>query len=342
LQRRTISAEAKLGAIIIAVVAISFVALMVGRYIIMPDEILNMFLTKLLNGPQTWSNDLETVVMNVRLPRIFAALLVGAALSGSGAAYQGLFRNPMVSSDILGVSAGASFGAVLGILLSMDFLYIQLMAFAFGLLAVTITYLTASRWSKNSDALLSLILGGIIVGMVFTSFISLTKYLADPLSKLPAITFWLMGGLSSIRSAEVEGILGPVLLGLLPMFLLRWKFNILTLGDEEARALGVNTARLRKIIIFCATLMTASAVAVAGIIGLVGLIVPHLARFAVGPDYRVLMPASVFMGGGFLLLVDTLSRTILSVEIPLGILTSIIGAPIFMYLLLTSRRTSEC
>ena len=319
-------------------VVLCFGSFLIGRYPVTPDNVFHILLAKLFSWPQTWTDDMETIIIHVRLPRILAALLVGAALATSGAAYQGMFRNPMVSPDILGVSAGASFGAVLAIMLSLDFFWIEFFAFAFGLLAVAVTYLTSTKLSKNNDTMLVLVLAGIIVSMVFSSLVALVKYLADPFSKLPAITFWLMGGLSTISVAEVALIVGPMLIGLIPLVFMRWKLNVMSFGDEEAQALGVNVDRVRSIIVLCATLMTASAVAVSGVVGLVGLIVPHLTRLLVGPNYKVLLPASMIIGGGFLLIVDTVSRTLWSVEIPLGILTSIIGAPIFMYLLLASRR----
>ncbi|MBP2655687.1 MAG: putative transporter permease protein [Firmicutes bacterium] len=338
MKRTVLTDRAKLQMIAALLVLVCFASFFVGRYPVEPDAVLGIMAAKLFWLPHAWSGDMETVVMTVRLPRILAALLVGAALSASGAAYQGMFRNPMVSPGILGVSAGASFGAALAILLSLDFIWIQFAAFGFGLAAVAVTYLASTKLSKSRDTMLVLILAGIIVGTVFTSFVSLIKFLADPLDKLPTITFWLMGGLSTVNLSDIGMIVIPIMAGLIVLILLRWKLNVMSFGDEEAQALGVNTGRLRCVVIFCATLITASAVSVSGIIGLVGLIVPHLTRLVVGPNYKVLLPASVMMGAIFLLVVDNFSRILWSVEIPLGILTSIIGAPIFMYLLLTSQR----
>lgn len=281
---------------------------------------------------------METVVFRIRLPRILAAMLVGAALSASGAAYQGMFKNPMVSPGILGVSAGASLGAALAILLSCGIVGIQFGAFAGGMLAVAITYFVSAWLGKRGDTTLVLILTGIIVGMLFTSFLSLIKYAADPYTKLPAITYWLMGSLASVNGRDVSAALWPVGLGLFLLLLLRWNLNVMSFGDEEAKALGVNTARLRLLVIVCATLMTASAVAISGVIGLVGLVVPHLARLLVGPDYERLLPAATLLGSLFLLVVDNLARTLYAVEIPLGILTSFIGAPFFLYLLINTRK----
>jgi iron complex transport system permease protein len=278
------------------------------------------------------------VLLQVRFPRILAGVLIGAGLATSGAAYQGLFRNPMVSPDILGASAGAGFGAASGILLGFGIVGIECMSFAFGLAAVLLTCAAAGRLARSGDPILTLVLVGILVGSIFTALVSLAKYVADPYSKLPAITFWLMGSLAAIHVRDVEFALAPMLVGLVPLVLLRWNLNVLSFGEEEARALGAATGKLRWIIILCATLLTASAVSVAGMVGWVGLVIPHLARMIVGPDYRVLLPASLLLGGTYMLLVDDLARTILSTEIPLGILTSLVGAPFFLYLLMRAQR----
>jgi iron complex transport system permease protein len=322
---------------IVVLAVLVFVSFLIGRYPLSPGMALRMFVGKALHLPQVWTDDMEAVLFRIRLPRIVAAMMVGAALSTSGAAYQGMFRNPLVSPDILGVSAGASFGAALAILLSWGIIGIQAAAFGFGLLAVMVTYLVSTRLSKNRDTVLVMILTGVIVGTLFSSFVSLIKYMADPTSKLPAITFWLMGSLASVSSHDVRMALIPILLGLIPLVLLRWKLNVMSFGDEEAKTLGINTGVLRFVVIICATLMTASAVSISGVVGLVGLIVPHLARLLVGPNYKVLLPVSILMGCMFLLGVDDLARAMYSVEIPLGIITSIIGAPIFLYLLLNNR-----
>jgi iron complex transport system permease protein len=278
------------------------------------------------------------VLLHVRLPRIVAGILIGAGLSASGAAYQGLFRNPMVSPDILGASAGAGFGAAAGILLGFGIPGIQCVSFVFGLAAVLVTCAAAARLSRTGDPILTLVLVGILVGSIFTALISLAKYVADPYSKLPAITFWLMGSLAAIHVRDVEFAVAPMLLGLAPLVLLRWNLNVLSFGDEEARALGAETGRLRWIVILCSTLLTASAVSVAGMVGWVGLVIPHLARMIVGPDYRVLLPASLLLGATYMLLVDDLARSVYATEIPLGIMTSLVGAPFFLYLLMRSQR----
>lgn len=318
-------------------VILFFCSFIVGRYFVAPETVLAILLTKVMNLPQLWTSDAEQAVVYLRLPRIVAAVLIGAALASAGAAYQGLFKNPLVSPDVLGVSAGASFGAALGILLSFNAMGIQGLAFLFGLLAVMFTY-SISKWlCKNGDAILFMILAGIIVGTLFTSFVSLIKYVSDPESKLPQITFWLMGSLASVTEKDLGIAFVPIVSGMTILTLLRWQLNIMSFGDEEAKALGVNIGRLRLIVIVCATLVTASAVSLSGMISLVGLIVPHLARLLFGANYKILFPASILLGGIFLLLVDDLARSLYTVEIPLGILTSIIGAPFFLYLLANAR-----
>jgi iron complex transport system permease protein len=258
-------------------------------------------------------------------------MIVGAALSISGASFQGIFRNPLVSPDILGVSAGAGFGAALAILFSQGSLIIQIMAFLTGLTAVSITYSISKSFRGNTT--LMMVLGGIAIAALFTAFTSCIKYVADPYSKLPEITFWLMGSLATVNASSVITILIPIFLGFTILLLVRWRINALSIGDEEARSLGVNTDNLRIIVILSCTLLTASAVSVSGIIGWVGLVIPHIARIFVGPDHKILLPASISLGAVFLLLVDGVCRTAAPVEIPLGILTAIVGAPFFIYLL---------
>lgn len=313
----------------------------VGRYGIPVGQLLRILLGKLLGLTPTWPDTVEKVLFNVRLPRILCGMMVGAALSGSGAAYQGIFKNPMVSPDILGASAGAGFGAALAILNNFSILGIEATAFLFGMAAVALTYFLSSSIGRNMNAVLVLVLTGMVVQSLFSAFTSVIKYEADPNNKLPEITFWLMGGLSSSTGKQVLMMLVPFVAGMIPLFLLRWRINILSFGEEEARALGVDTRRTRAVLILAATLLTSASIAVSGMIGWVGLIIPHLARLIVGPNYKVLMPASVLMGATFLLLVDDIARTVLVTEIPLGILTAIIGAPFFLYLLYRGRSTWE-
>jgi len=277
------------------------------------------------------------VLFAVRLPRIAAALLVGAALSAAGAVYQGLFRNPLVSPGILGVSTGAGLGAATGIFLSLPVVAIQGLAFATGLATVALVYGVATA-VRGHEPTLVLVLAGVVIGALAGACISLLKILADPYDQLPAITFWLLGSLASIRPGDVGTAAPAVLLSLVPLVLLRWRMNLMSLGDEEAAALGVDPSRLRVVFIAAATLMTASVVAISGVIGWVGLVMPHIARLLVGPNFNRLLPASMLMGAGYLLLVDTLARTMATTETPLGILTAFVGAPVFIWLLASGRR----
>ncbi len=323
--------------ILVPIVAILF-SITLGRYSISVKEVFEILIAKALGREIDYPKIVDTVIFQVRIPRILTAMLVGSALSVSGAVYQGMFRNPMVSPDILGTSAGAGFGASLAILFSFSTLGIQAMAFIFGLIAVTLTYLISTRVGKGGNVMYVFILAGILIGTVFQSFISLSKYVADPYDKLPAITFWLMGSLSTISQRDLLMILPPFILGLVPLIAIRWHLNTLSFGEEEAKALGINTGRIRLLAMVCTTLLTASAVSVSGMIGWVGLIIPHLARMIVGPNFKSLIPASILMGGTYLLIVDNVARSVASIEIPLGILTSLIGAPFFIYLLMNTKK----
>lgn len=278
-----------------------------------------------------WPPVLETVVMQVRLPRVFAAMLIGGGLSVSGASFQGLFRNPLVSPYVLGVASGAGFGAALGILLWENPLAIQLSAFFFGMLAVGAAW-GMSRLYRSSGTMI-VILAGVVTGAFFQSLLSLIKYMADPDDKLPVIVYWLMGSLASITMDDLLAVLPAMGICLVGLFLVRWKLNVLTLGDEEARALGVEAGRLRFGVIIAVTVITSCAVSLCGIVGWVGLVVPHLARMVVGPDYRRLIPTSLALGACYLVLIDGLARNLAATEIPIGILTATVGAPFFAMLL---------
>jgi len=278
----------------------------------------------------------HTVVWDLRLPRALAAMLIGAALATAGAAYQTLFRNPLVSPDILGVSAGAGLGAVLGIFMGLSLLWIQGLAFAAGLGTVALVWLVA-RAASRADAVLILVLAGVAVAALLGAGISLLKLLADPYAQLPSITFWLMGGLHTITRDDLPWLAPGLVLALLPIWLLRWRINLLGLPDEEARALGQHPAQLRRVLVVAATLMTACAVSFSGIIGWVGLIVPHMARLLVGAEFSRLLPVSLLLGAGFLVATDLLARTVAAMELPLGVLTSLLGAPFFLFLLLRTR-----
>jgi len=316
----------------LALLALTALAFAVGRYPVSPAEVLSAL------AGQAADPTVNTVVLQVRGPRVLAALLVGAALAAAGSAYQGMFRNPLVSPDILGVSTGAALGAVLGIFLSQDILMTQMLAFAGGLGAVGLVYGVGSRL-RGHDPLLALVLTGVVIGTLLGSAIALLKYLADPYNQLPAITFWLLGSLAAISPKDIWYSMPLVLIGLAPMLLLRWRINLLALPDDEARALGVDTRRLRTIVIACATLMTASVVAISGIIGWVGLLVPHAARLLVGPDFGRLLPLAMLIGAAFMLVVDTLCRTLAMIEVPPGVLTALIGTPFFLWLFAFARRS---
>lgn len=320
-----------------------FVSLFIGRYEVVPSHVIQLLVAPIVNLlpaeivhiTPTWTPAEESVIYQIRLPRVLSAMIVGAGLSVAGAAYQGLFKNPLVSPDILGVSSGAGFGAALAILLSWNMMMIQLSAFGCAILAVTVTY-GLSRFYRTTPTLI-LVLSGIIVSAFFTALISLTKYVADPYEKLPAITFWLMGSLATVRYSDIMMVAPLFLVATIVLLLIRWRINLLAVGDDEARALGIDTKRMAQMIILCSTLITASAVCIAGIIGWVGLVVPHLGRMLVGPDYIRLLPICLLLGACYMLLIDDLARMLTSAEIPLGILTAIVGAPFFAYLL--SRRS---
>lgn len=317
------------------VLIVGLISLFFGRFYIEPKTILGILFSKIIPLQATWSGTMETIIFKVRFPRVFLAMIVGAMLSISGAAFQGMFHNPLVSPDVLGVSSAAGFGAAIAILLSGNIITIQLFALVFGIIGVIFTYLL-SRIHKTTPILM-LILSGVIVSAFFSALISLIKYIADPYEKLPEITFWLMGSLSTATMKDVLMILLPMIFCSSGLIFLGWRINILSMGDEEARSLGINTELLKGMIIVFATILTAAAVCVSGIIGWVGLIIPHVSRMIVGPDHRVLLPASLAIGAIYLTLIDNLSRSIYSAEIPLGILTAIIGLPFFAYLIRKSK-----
>jgi len=324
---------AVLGAVFLAVLLGS---LLVGRYALSPGQLIHMLWTRITGGAADWPISDDKVVFAVRLPRVAAAALVGAALAVSGAAYQGMFRNPMVSPDILGASTGAGFGAAVAILLGAGYFGISAAAFCCGLLAVAAAWLV-SRLSK-ADQAVALILAGMMISSLFSAGTSFVKLVADTQQQLPAITYWLMGSLSSIKDKDVVFLAIPVALGMIPLFFLRWRMNLLTVGEEEAQSMGVNTRRLRGAVIVCATLLTSASVAVSGMIGWVGLVIPHFCRMLFGYDYRRLIPAGALFGAAFLLAVDDIARLVTTGELPLGILTAFVGAPLFLYLIATGGR----
>ena len=317
--------------LVLLLLLVSIVSLVTGKYPLTLGELWQSLITA---GRAETNADL--VLWNLRLPRLFAGILVGASLAAAGASYQAMFRNPLVSPDILGVSAGAGLGAVFAIFLSLPLAAVQLFAFVGGLMAVALVYLI-SLTSRQFDPTLVLVLAGVAIGSLLGAGISLIKILADPYSQLATITFWLLGGLNAVSKSELLWALPFMLLGLLPLILLRWRINLLSLSDMEAQALGVNTGFLRFLLIICATLMTAAAVSFTGIIGWIGLVIPHVARLLVGPEFSRLLPSSLLIGSIFLVLTDNVARNAASIELPLGVLTSLIGAPFFLYLLLKGR-----
>ena len=299
-------------------------SLSMGRYSIKLDE---LFL--ILFGKQTGTS--STVIFSIRLPRIIAAVVVGASLSAAGSAYQGVFQNPMASPDILGASAGAGFGAALALLAGFNRVLVIISSFAFGLISVAIALFIVKN--AKGTMVLRLVLSGIIVSSLFQSGTSIIKLTADPNNKLPAITYWLIGSLNGIKADALLYAFIPMFFGLAVLFSLRWKMNIMTMGDEEAQSLGVEPDKVRLIVILAATLITSAAVSISGMIGWVGLIIPHVMRRICGNDYRYLVPASMIGGGIFLLFADNISRCVSAAGIPIGILTSILGAPIFFYII---------
>ena len=302
-----------------------------GRYPIGLKEMGGIIASRFVDIDQFWSNTQASLLLNHRMPRIILACLVGCCLAAAGASYQGVFQNPMAAPDILGASSGAAFGAALAILLDLGGTFTMLFAFLGSLGTVALVMFVGSR--ARGKRVLGLILAGIMIGSLISSGTSMIKLVADPEDQLPASTYWLMGSRNGTAPEDVWFALIPMAIGLVPLFLLRWRVNILTFGDEEARTMGVNPRQLRAVVIFCSTLVTAAAVSVSGVIGWVGLVIPHLTRRMVSNNYRHLMPASMLFGAIFLLMVDNVSRNLFATEIPIGILTSFIGAPFFIYLI---------
>lgn len=308
----------------------------VGRFNVEPRGVLESLIKGIRLGPgriEEWADARDTVVWLVRMPRILAAILVGGALAVAGATYQGLFRNPMVSPDILGASAGASVGACFMMLLNQGSAMIQVGAFVMGIVAVALSYFLSKAVGRGSNMVLLLVLCGMTVNTLFQAVVSIIKYLADVDSQLPAMTYWLMGSLAKVNYGDLLFFAVTFIVGLIPIMALRWRLNVLSFGEDEAKAMGVNVGAVRLISIVCATLLTAAVVSIAGTIGWVGLMIPHLVRFIVGPNNKTLIPMSLLTGGLFMLIVDDFCRSLLSYEIPLGVLTSLLGAPFFIFIL---------
>jgi iron complex transport system permease protein len=337
--------------VLIVLLIIAFiVALFMGSYSINPFTVIVILISGILEWmggaivtitgirialfwsiPHTWPAAMDIVIWQVRLPRAIAVVLAGSSLAVSGSVYQGVFRNPLVSESILGVSSGAGVGAALAILLSQSSLMVEAWAFGFGLLAAGMTVFISRIYRSNPT--LVMVLAGIIVGSMFSAIISLIKYVADPYTKLPDITYWLMGSFAHV-SLSNDLLMAPIVIAFLSIIILvRWRINVLSMGDEEARSMGIDVKRMTLLLVLCATMLTAAAVCVGGVISWVGLIIPHIARMIVGPDHMNVIITSMLIGGIFLLIVDLICRTLTSVEIPISVVTSILGAPIFLILL---------
>ncbi|WP_165253905.1 iron ABC transporter permease [Adlercreutzia sp. ZJ304] len=320
----------------IFMVMLAAISLMLGRYPIDPGQAVAMLINCVIPLDVTWTEQQSTLFFNVRLPRILLALMVGCCLSVAGAAYQGTFQNPLVSPDILGASQGAAFGAAIAILLGFTAAVVSVSAFCFALLTVLIVLLISARAKGNH--MMVIVLAGVMVSSLFQAAVSYCKLVADPSDELADITYWLMGSLTGAKMSQVATVFPILFIGCAVLFALRWRINILTMGDDEASTMGVNARRIRIVVIVSATFLTAACVSVTGMIGWVGLVIPHLCRMLVGADYRKLIPASMLMGAGFLLLVDDIARLATTAEIPIGILTAFVGAPFFLYLITRRKR----
>lgn len=331
--RRTSTAALYLG-LALLVVAVATLGLSSGAYTVSPLEVLKILLARLVPMTPTWSAGSETVVLDVRLPRVLLGLLVGGALALSGAVLQAVFRNPIVNPQIIGVSSGASFGGVLAIVLGLNAVALMGSAFVFGMVSL-FTVFAVSKVRGPTPALM-IILAGVVVGALFSALVSLVTYIADPYSELQSLVFWLLGSVATATNGEVLLVAGPILAGCLLVLALRWRLNVLSLGDEDAASLGMRPGVLRWVLLVTVGAMVAAAVSASGVIGWVGLVVPHLARMLVGPDHKVLLPVCVLLGGAYLSLIDTLTRLLLPGEVPIGVLTAVLGAPVFLVLL---RRT---
>ena len=319
----------------VVVVALAVASLCIGRYSVDVQTTLAILMSPFTNADPTWTANDYNVIMNIRLPRVVAAFLVGSALALSGASYQGVFQNPLVSPDILGVSYGACVGAALSILLYMNTWQTQVFAFVGGLITVFITVSIPKLMHRHSNVMM--VLSGVIVGGFMSSILGLMKYVADPDTQLAEITYWQLGSIAKVDFGTL-GYTAPVMIiAAAVLVLMRWRLNLISLGEEEARSLGVDLKRERNVIIIAATLLTASAVSVAGTIGWVGLIIPHVTRRIVGSDNKRLIPTVILVAAAFMMLVDLFARNISGYEIPLGILTGLIGAPVFGYILVKQR-----
>ena len=334
---RKLSCPVLITLLVVLLAVVFFIALCAGRYSIRVTEVVRILASSVFDVTQTWDDKAYGVIFTLRLPRTIGAVLVGAALSLAGAAYQGVFKNPLVSPDLLGVSSGACVGAAIAILLGMNSLGVQTLAFAVGIGAVTLTMLIPRLF--RSSSMMMLVLSGVIVRGMMDSVVGVIKYIADPETQLADITYWTLGSLVKVLSSDLFAIAPVIAAGCLMVLLLSWRINILSLGEQEARALGVHVGFVRGVVIICSTLLTASAVCVCGTIGWVGLVIPHLSRITIGQDNTKSIPVSLLMGAIFMVAIDTLARVLTSLELPLSILTGIIGAP-FYFMVLAGQRMS--
>lgn len=310
----------------------ALIAACTGRIFIPVGEVFKT-IGNIFTGDEALSN--YSIIVNLRVPRIIMAVIVGAGLSCAGNTFQSLFSNPLATPDILGVTSGTCLGAIIAILLERGMLEIQLTALAFGLVAVWITMKLSG--SRTDRSLVFLVLSGVIISSLFNALGSLLKYTADPTSKLPEITYWLLGSFASSTYTKIAVGTPLIIIGIIVIYFLRWQLNIISLSEDEAKASGIDIKKIRVIFIIAATLITASSVSMAGQVGWIGLLVPHLARMLVGSNNRYVIPVGISLGASFMLVIDTLSRSISVIELPLSILTAIIGAPMFILLLRRSR-----
>lgn len=329
-------ADAVITGLAVLLVVVAAASLVLGRYPIEPWQAVLMLASQVVPIDPTWTDQQATLFFNVRLPRILLAMMVGCCLSVAGAAYQGTFQNPLVSPDILGASQGAAFGAAVAILMGFTAATVSVSAFCFALITVLLVLIISARAKGNH--MMVVVLAGVMVSSLFQAGVSYAKLVADPTDELADITYWLMGSLTGAKMVEVATVFPIMLVGCAVLLALRWRINILTMGDDEAATMGVNARLLRIAIIVVATLITAACVSVTGMIGWVGLVIPHLSRMIVGADYRKLIPASMLMGASFLLVVDDIARLATTAEIPIGILTAFVGAPFFLYLITRKRK----
>ena len=319
----------------VVLLVLILVSLCMGKYSISPIECMEILFGKLFDMSPTWNGMDENILLGVRLPRTLATVIVGATLALSGAVYQSVFKNPVVSPDFLGVSSGACVGAAIAILMSMSAMLVQVFAFLGGILAVGLTIVIPKILRSDSNVML--VLAGIIVGGAMSSILGFIKYIADPETQLAAITYWQLGSFAYVDSMAIIGILPLSIIATIILLAMSWWINVLSMGEQEARSLGANVALLRGLCIVCSTILTAGAVCISGTIGWIGLVMPHFGRMMVGSDNRNLLPACCFVGGIFMLVVDTVTRIIGPAEMPVSILTGIIGAPFFAWLLYRQR-----